>query len=253
MSGCRSIVRSRTAQSGLHQLAPPCIVIRMVRVAVAGASGYAGGELLRLLLGAPGRGDRRAHGGRQRGHARSGRTSRTCCRWPTACWQDTTPETLAGHDVVFLALPHGHSAELAAQLGDDTVVIDCGADHRLADPAAWERWYGGDARRELAVRPARAARRARRAARRPPGRRARLLPDGGQPRAVPGAGRRAGRARGRGHRGHRHVRRGQVAQAAPARRRGDGLAVGVRRRRRAPAHPGDRAEPVRGGRPRRSR
>jgi N-acetyl-gamma-glutamyl-phosphate reductase len=57
--------------------------------------------------------------------------------------EDTTAETLSGHDVVFLALPHGHSAELAAQLGDDTVVIDCGADHRLADPAAWDRWYGG--------------------------------------------------------------------------------------------------------------
>jgi N-acetyl-gamma-glutamyl-phosphate reductase len=57
--------------------------------------------------------------------------------------EDTTPATLAGHGVVFLALPHGHSAELAAQLGDDTVVIDCGADHRLTDPAAWERWYGG--------------------------------------------------------------------------------------------------------------
>jgi len=57
---------------------------------------------------------------------------------------ETTLEHLAGHDVVFLALPHGHSAELAAQLGDDVVVIDCGADHRLADPAAWTRWYGGE-------------------------------------------------------------------------------------------------------------
>ena len=57
---------------------------------------------------------------------------------------DTTQETLAGHDVVFLALPHGRSAELAARLAESTVVIDCGADHRLSDPAAWERWYGGE-------------------------------------------------------------------------------------------------------------
>jgi N-acetyl-gamma-glutamyl-phosphate reductase len=57
--------------------------------------------------------------------------------------EDTTPAMLAGHDVVFLALPHGHSAELAAQLGEATVVVDCGADHRLSDPAAWDRWYGG--------------------------------------------------------------------------------------------------------------
>ena len=45
---------------------------------------------------------------------------------------------------MFLALPHGQSHELAAQLGDDTIVIDCGADHRLTDPAAWLKFYGGD-------------------------------------------------------------------------------------------------------------
>ena len=49
---------------------------------------------------------------------------------------------LAGHDVVFLALPHGHSAALAEQLGPDTLIVDCGADFRLTDPAAWERFYG---------------------------------------------------------------------------------------------------------------
>ena len=57
---------------------------------------------------------------------------------------ETTVDELAGHDVVFLALPHGRSAELAAQLGDDVLVIDCGADHRLTDAAAWQRWYGGE-------------------------------------------------------------------------------------------------------------
>ncbi|MEI4408264.1 hypothetical protein V9062_12100, partial [Streptococcus agalactiae] len=57
---------------------------------------------------------------------------------------ETTAAELSGHDVVFLALPHGHSAALAAGLGDDTTVIDCGADHRLNDPEAWTRWYGGD-------------------------------------------------------------------------------------------------------------
>jgi N-acetyl-gamma-glutamyl-phosphate reductase len=57
---------------------------------------------------------------------------------------ETDPSTLAGHDVVFLALPHGHSAALAGQLPADTVVIDCGADHRLTDTGAWARWYGGE-------------------------------------------------------------------------------------------------------------
>jgi N-acetyl-gamma-glutamyl-phosphate reductase len=56
----------------------------------------------------------------------------------------SAPEDLAGYDVVVLALPHGESAAVAAQLSPDTLVIDCGADHRLDDPAAWARWYGGE-------------------------------------------------------------------------------------------------------------
>lgn len=54
----------------------------------------------------------------------------------------TTPENLAGCDVVFLALPHGTSAEIAAGLGDDVLVVDAGADFRLNDPAQWEKYYG---------------------------------------------------------------------------------------------------------------
>ena len=56
--------------------------------------------------------------------------------------EPTDADLLAGHDVVFLGLPHGHSAALADQLGDDTLIIDCGADFRLTDSAAWERFYG---------------------------------------------------------------------------------------------------------------
>ena len=56
--------------------------------------------------------------------------------------EDTTPEALAGHDVVVLALPHGASGAIAAELGDDVLVLDCGADHRLSDAAAWQQFYG---------------------------------------------------------------------------------------------------------------
>lgn len=56
--------------------------------------------------------------------------------------QPTTADALKGHDVVFLALPHGQSAAVAEQLGDETLVIDCGADFRLADAADWETFYG---------------------------------------------------------------------------------------------------------------
>jgi N-acetyl-gamma-glutamyl-phosphate reductase len=58
--------------------------------------------------------------------------------------QPSAPEDLAGYDVVVLALPHGESADVAAQLSPDTLVVDCGADHRLEDPAAWTRWYGSE-------------------------------------------------------------------------------------------------------------
>lgn len=57
---------------------------------------------------------------------------------------DTTADELSGHDVVFLALPHGASAPLVAALTErdpDVIIIDCGADFRLADQAAWEHFY----------------------------------------------------------------------------------------------------------------
>lgn len=114
-----------------------------VKVAVAGATGYAGGELLRLLL---------AHPDVEIGALTAASSAGTLLGQhqphlgPLADRrvQETTPETLAGHDVVFLALPHGHSGPIAAQLGADTLVIDLGADHRLADAADWERWYGSE-------------------------------------------------------------------------------------------------------------
>ena len=58
--------------------------------------------------------------------------------------EETNLETLGGHDVVFLALPHGQSGPIAAQLGEDVVVVDCGADYRLTDPAVWEQFYGSE-------------------------------------------------------------------------------------------------------------
>jgi N-acetyl-gamma-glutamyl-phosphate reductase len=113
------------------------------KVAVAGASGYAGGELLRLLLGHPG-----VEIGALTGAANAGTAlgSLQPHLLPLAerVLEDTTPEVLAGHDVVFLALPHGTSAAVAAGLGADCVVIDCGADFRLTDPAEWTRFYGGE-------------------------------------------------------------------------------------------------------------
>ena len=118
----------------------------MTSVAIAGASGYAGGEILRLLLGHPGYGDARLTIGALTAAASAGNTlaEHHPHLLPLAqrVLAPTEIEVLTGHDVVFLALPHGHSAALAEQLGPDTVVIDCGADFRLTDATAWDRFYG---------------------------------------------------------------------------------------------------------------
>lgn len=112
----------------------------MPRIAVAGASGYAGGEVLRLLLAHP---DMEVGALTASASAGSTIAEHHPHLFPLAdrVLADTTPEALAGHDAVVLALPHGASAALAAQLPAQTVVVDCGADYRLADAAAWERFY----------------------------------------------------------------------------------------------------------------
>lgn len=111
--------------------------------AVAGASGYAGGELLRLLLGHPELEVGAVTAASSAGSPLAGHHPQLT---PLAdrVLAETTPDALAGHDVVFLALPHGHSAAIAAALPASTLVVDCGADFRLHDPAAWRRWYGGE-------------------------------------------------------------------------------------------------------------
>ena len=115
-----------------------------ITVAVAGASGYAGGEMLRLLVAHPqvsvGALTANASAGTLLGahhpHLRSLADRELV---------PTDVETLAGHDVVVLALPHGASGTIAAQLessGSDAVVLDLGADHRLVDPDDWRAYYG---------------------------------------------------------------------------------------------------------------
>lgn len=113
-----------------------------IRVAVAGASGYVGGEVLRVFLAHPD-----VEFGALTAHSSVGDTigSHHPHLVPLASRviEATTPEALAGHDVVVLALPHGASAEVAAWLPDDVLVLDCGADFRLTSADAWGEYYGG--------------------------------------------------------------------------------------------------------------
>ncbi len=112
-------------------------------VAVSGASGYAGGEILRLLAAHPDIEIRTVTAHSNAGqplvdhqpHLRS---------LAHLTLQDTTPEVLSGHDIVVLALPHGQSGQYTDALGDTPLVIDAGADHRLTSRDSWDAFYGGD-------------------------------------------------------------------------------------------------------------
>ena len=112
-----------------------------IRVAVAGASGYAGGELLRLIAGHP-----ELDLVAATAHTQAG--SPVAAVHPQLAGLDlvlgsTDAAGLADADLVFLALPHGQSAALAAQLPAGVKIVDLGADFRLRDGDAWGRYYGG--------------------------------------------------------------------------------------------------------------
>ena len=112
-----------------------------VRVAVAGASGYAGGELLRLLAGHP-----EFELAAATAHANAGEAVASVHPHLASLgltFGVTDVETLGGADLVFLALPHGESAALAQQLPAEVKVVDLGADFRLRDGAAWRAYYPG--------------------------------------------------------------------------------------------------------------
>ncbi|WP_100444156.1 N-acetyl-gamma-glutamyl-phosphate reductase [Glycomyces xiaoerkulensis] len=112
------------------------------QVAVAGASGYAGGEVLRMLADHP-----QLEVAAAGAHSQAGEPITAVHPHLTAYadrrFCENAPERLAGADLVVMTLPHGQSAALAAELPTGTKIVDLGADHRLDDAAAWEAYYGG--------------------------------------------------------------------------------------------------------------
>ena len=112
-------------------------------VAVAGATGYAGGEALRILAAHPDFAITCVAGHSSVGESMAKHMPHIP-QLANLVVEDTTPEVLNGHDVIILALPHGASGKLASQLDPDAVVVDLGADHRLEEQAAWDEFYGGD-------------------------------------------------------------------------------------------------------------
>ena len=114
----------------------------MITAAVAGASGYAGGELVRLLADHPGMTLGPLAAGGRAGEP-LGAVHPNLTEYAHLPLVETSAEVLSSADIVFLALPHGESAALAAQLPEGLPVVDLGADFRLASAEAWAAYYGG--------------------------------------------------------------------------------------------------------------
>ncbi len=119
-----------------------------ITVAVAGATGYAGGEILRLLVGHPRFLDGSLEIGALTGNSNAGQSASDVLphipQLADRVIEETTVEVLGKHDVVFLGLPHGFSAEIGAALPESTLVLDCAADFRLRNAEDWTAYYGSD-------------------------------------------------------------------------------------------------------------
>jgi N-acetyl-gamma-glutamyl-phosphate reductase len=117
-----------------------------MRVAVVGASGYAGGELLRLIAGHPDLYLVMATADRSAGKP-VGDIHANLAGHPSLANLVLEPHGAAksaAADLLFLALPAGQSAATAVAIAGVSAIVDLGPDFRLADPAAWSRHYGGE-------------------------------------------------------------------------------------------------------------
>ena len=114
----------------------------MIDVAILGASGFVGAELLRLCAGHPRLSAVRLFGDSQAGAALADVHPHLALAYPRARVERFEPGALDGAGLVFAALPHGHSQAIAPEvIARGIPFVDLGADFRLADAAAYERWY----------------------------------------------------------------------------------------------------------------
>ena len=115
----------------------------MIRTAILGASGYVGGELLRLLAAHPQLLPAKLCGGSNAGQGLGIVHPHLAACYPNAVIERFDESLLEGIDLVFAAMPHGHSQTLAGTILDKAIpFVDLGADFRLGDASTYERWYG---------------------------------------------------------------------------------------------------------------
>lgn len=113
-----------------------------MKIGVVGASGYAGGELLRLLSSHPSFEVKVIAAHSQAGELITS-VHPQLQKWKDQRFSEYSTAALSECDLVFLALPHGESATVISQLSPHIKIVDLGADFRLASAASWEQYYGG--------------------------------------------------------------------------------------------------------------
>ena len=113
-----------------------------MKTAVVGASGYAGGELLRLLSNHPKFKISYIAAGSNAGEPITNLHPQLT-NFTGRNFEETEIAKINNSDLVFIALPHGESAKLISQIDPKVKVVDLGADFRLVDGKKWEKYYGG--------------------------------------------------------------------------------------------------------------
>ena len=114
-----------------------------MKIGIIGASGYAGGELLRLLAGHP-----EFEVCTVTAHSNAGEAITTVhphlSSYIGKNFSAFDPKDFDCCELIFLALPHGESAGVIASLHSAAKIVDLGADYRLEDSAKWKKYYGGE-------------------------------------------------------------------------------------------------------------
>ena len=114
-----------------------------MKIAVVGASGYAGGELLRLLAGHPKFEISYIAAGSNAGELITNLHPQLT-NFAGRKFESTNVEMIDKCQLAFIALPHGESAKLISQIDKNVKIVDLGADFRLQNPESWLKYYGGE-------------------------------------------------------------------------------------------------------------